>query len=128
MYSDFKANFDQLLEKDGSLSIHYRNIQTLANAVFKVLNDISPPIMNEVSQVKPSAPYSLRHRNELSIKSSKMVTYGTESVSFLTSKILSIVYQENFKSLDSFKKGISKWETICPCRSCKTYLQHVGFI
>lgn len=58
MDSALKANFDELLEKDNAFSIHNKNIQTLAIEILKFLNEISPLIMNEVSQVKPSAPYS----------------------------------------------------------------------
>ena len=28
----------------------------------------------------------------------------------------------------SFTKSLRKWKTICPCRLCKTFLQHVGFL
>ena len=104
VYSDFKANFDQLLEKDCSFSVHHRNIQTLAIRIFKFLNRVSLPIINEVFQVKPSAPYSLRDKNELYSRNPETVTYGTESVSFLAPKIWSTVPQEikTCKSLDSF--------------------------
>ena len=60
--------------------------------------------MNEVFQVKPSAPFSLSDKNELCSKNPKTMTYGIESISCLALKIWSIVPQEikNCKSLDSF--------------------------
>ena len=70
--------FQELL--DGSFSIHHRNIQTLANEIFKFLNRLSPPIMKEVFQGRSSSPYSLRDKNELYSRNPKTVTYGTESI------------------------------------------------
>ena len=112
-----KSKFDELLEKDSYFSIHHRN-------------GLSPQIMNDVFQVKSSASYYLRDKNELYRRNPKTVAYGTESVSFMAPKIWSIVPQElkNSQSLYSFKKGIGKGKPNCPCRLCKTYLQHVGFI
>ena len=102
----------------------------LSIEMFKFLNWLSPQIMNDVFQVKSPATYYPRDKNELYSRNPKAVVYGTESVSFMAPKIWSIVPQElkNSQSLYSFKKGIRKWKPNCPCRLCKTYLQHVGFI
>lgn len=35
-YSDRKSTFQQLLEKDNSVSIHHRNLQVLATEMFKI--------------------------------------------------------------------------------------------
>ena len=36
VYSDKTSDFGELLEKDGSVSIHYQNIRQLATEMFKV--------------------------------------------------------------------------------------------
>ena len=47
-YGDYKPNFNALLEKDSSISIHQRNIQTLATEVFKTKNDLNPNFKKDV--------------------------------------------------------------------------------
>ena len=100
VYSDFKANLDELSEKDQCFSIDHRNIQTLAVEIFKFLKGQSPTIINEVFQIKLSAPYFPRNKNEFYSRNTKTVTYGTESISFLALKILSIVPQEIKKTVN----------------------------
>ena len=46
--TDFKSSFEGLLTKDKSLSIHERNIQTLALEINKFLTGLSPNFLNNV--------------------------------------------------------------------------------
>ena len=128
------SSFNELLDEDSSFSIHQRNVQSLAIEIYKYLHGLSPAILNEVFKVNETIPYDLRMRNELYARNPKTVRYGTETISFLSPKIWSLIPQ-NIKDsgfLPCFKKKkktkFRKWKPNCPCRLCKTYLQHVGFI
>ena len=48
VYNNKQSSFNELLEKDGSVSIHMRNIQIVATEMYKRINNLSPPIMNRV--------------------------------------------------------------------------------
>ena len=48
IYNDKKSSFKDLSEKDGSASIHHRNLRTLAVKLFKVFKGISPVIFVKV--------------------------------------------------------------------------------
>ena len=48
VYSDNTSSFEELLETDNSVSVHHRNIQVLANELYKIVNSLSPEIMKEV--------------------------------------------------------------------------------
>ena len=128
--SDNVSSFDELLKKDQSFSIHHRNIQRLAIELYKFFQDLSPSIMKNVFQFNTNIPYNLRSRSELYSRNPKTVKYGTETISYLAPKIWSLVPNaiKSSKSLDAFKFKIRQWEPDCPCRLCKNYLQHVGFI
>ena len=47
-YNDYESNFGQLLEKDNSVTIHHRNIQTLATEIYKTLNYLNLIFMKEM--------------------------------------------------------------------------------
>ena len=46
------ANFEDLLAKDSSRTIHENNIHTLLIEIYKSLNYISPPIVQEYFDLK----------------------------------------------------------------------------
>ena len=45
IYNSKQLAFEELLEKDDSVSIHIRNLQTLVTEMYKVMNGDSPEIM-----------------------------------------------------------------------------------
>ena len=61
IYNDKISNFEELLNKDNSVSIHHNNIHALAIEMYKVANDMSPDIMNEVFKLRNTLHYNLRH-------------------------------------------------------------------
>ena len=129
-YNDKSSNFQALLDKDNSVTIHHRNIRTLAIETYKFLQGLSPPLFNEIF-VEKELSYSLRGDNPLARRRVNSVRHGTESVSFLAPKIWDILPKEikDSKTLNVFKTKIKKWvPRECPCRLCKTYVPQVGFI
>ena len=56
VYVDNKSNFDELLKKSKSVSIHNRNIQHLAIEIFKSIHSPSPTLMSEIFVEKTEQP------------------------------------------------------------------------
>ena len=129
-YDDESSNFQELLDKDDSVTVHHRNSRTLAIETYKFLQGLSPPLFNEIF-VERELSYSLRGDNPLARRRVNSVRHGTESVSFLAPKIWDILPKEikDSKTLNIFKTKIKKWvPRECPCGLCKTYVPQVGFI
>ena len=128
-YQDHISTFQELLNKDCSVSIHHRNLQALATEMFKIHRDLSPDILREIFVLKISL-YNLRRDNTFERRQVHSVYHGTESLSFLGPKIWDLVPLElkQLESLEVFKLKIKKWIPLeCPCRLCQTYIQQVGF-
>ena len=51
VHSDKTSSFEKLLEKDGSVNIHARNLQTLATEMFNVYKNLSPSIIADLFHI-----------------------------------------------------------------------------
>ena len=72
VHSDKTSSFEKLLEKDGSVTIHTRNLQTLATEMFKVYKNLSPAIIADLFHVRQNN-YNLRHDSYFAIPNVKSV-------------------------------------------------------
>ena len=102
----------------------------MATKIYKVIQGISPPLLNEVL-VSRQCNYDLRGNNFLERRRVKSVRYGTGSISFLAPKTWEILPNEikDSDTLQIFKAKMKKWVPVeYPCRLCKIYLPKVRFI
>ena len=130
VYNDNFSSFDVLLQKSESVTIHHRNIQTLAVEIYKALHNLSTSLMAEIFTVKNTG-YNLRGGNKLISNTIKTVNYGKETISHLAPKIWELIPEEikNSCSLMIFKRKIKTWIPVnCPCRLCQNYIPNLGFL
>ena len=130
VYSGFKPSFENLLEKDGTVSKHVKNPRILATEMFKILKNFSVLFCTFLFQQKVNH-YDMQNPYAFSIPNVKSVFHGQGRTSHLIPVIWQLVPSE-FKDLNTvsaFKAAIKNWEpNNYPCRLCKTYIGNVGFI
>lgn len=51
-YGDDHSTFEEPLGKDNSMTVHLRNLNSLAIEIYKVKRDIAPQIMKDMSQLR----------------------------------------------------------------------------
>ena len=123
-YNDRTSTFEELLNKNKSVSIHHRNLRVLITEPYKVKSNMATEILNEIFQNRTSS-YNLRTNSSFVVRPVHSVYHGTESFSFLGQKIWELVpeHVKQSESLEIFKKKIKQWvPSRCPCRLCRIYL------
>ena len=130
IYSDKTSFFAVLLVKDGSVTIHTRNLQALATEMFNVHKNMSTELMQGLFCVRQTH-YNLRNPHHFAIPSTNSVYHGSESISNLWPRIWNLVLDrlKALNSISSFQNEIERWQPeFCTCRLCKTYINCVGFL
>ena len=76
--------------------MHARNIKALAIELYKVINGLSPEIMDKVFPLKDVSVYCSRF--PFKTRNVKTVSYGTETPSFMGPKIWSLFQMSSKRS------------------------------
>ena len=130
VYNDKQSSFRMLSEKDSFVSSHDKNIQCLANEIYKVSSRLSPPVVSNISSQKNCHPCNLRLNSHVSRPLIRSGFHGTESISYFGSVIRDIL-PDSYKNLSNysiFQNRIQKRKLgNCPCRLCRIYIFWVGF-
>ena len=85
------SSYEELLQKDGSVSIHHRNTQDLAIEMYKVRNQLASMIIANAFTTVPENHYNPRNYNGFRFPFARTVYHWTESISYLGPKVWAIV-------------------------------------
>ena len=75
VYNDNVSTFEKLLEKDNSITIHFRNLRILAKEPYKTNENLAAPIMHEIFE-KRNIQYNLRSQTDFQLVSVRTVNCG----------------------------------------------------
>ena len=68
--------YEELLIRNNEVSIHQKQLRTLATEIYKSLTDVNPDFIKNYSSIK-KIPYSLRNGSVLKIPSTRSTCSGT---------------------------------------------------
>ena len=90
VYNEEVLSFQEMFDKDRSVTIHHRNLQKLAIEMYKIKNQVSPIPMRKLFTVKEHQ-YDLRNKNTWVSDNIRTVKYGSETISNMGPKIWEMV-------------------------------------
>ena len=106
IYCDHSSDFQELLQRDNSVTIHQKNIQALAIMMYKVVNNIAPAIVSELFPYS-NVNYNLRSGSQFHQPSANTVWNGQETISYLGPKIWNMVPGEMKQKSSLYPRQLS---------------------
>ena len=121
VYNSYDKSLEELLQIDGGVTIHQRNLRTLLIEVYKSINKLNPEFMWNIFHIKDIS-YLLRKNTNLILPQTNTKTYGTNAVLFKTCYIWNNFpnHIKTASNLSEFKYKIKAIQNIqCCCKICK---------
>ena len=129
-FKDTSSNFEELLIKAASVTVHQKNLQLLTTEIYKTKHDLNPKFIGEIF-VEKNISCSLRCNDHMSVPIPRTNAYGIETIRYTGHKLwqsLPLEIKES-NTLTEFKRKIKQhYFSDCNCRLCKTYVNNLGFL
>ena len=127
VYEDHTSSFEDLLKRNGSVTVHHRNIQLVAIEMFKVKHGLNVDLISCLFKLRED----LRDDKTFIIPTVKSEYMGKLSLRYFGAVVWEKMLPEKYKvilGLEKFKREIKGWvPDNCNCRLCKSYISGLGF-
>ena len=90
VYDDTSGTFQELLQRNRSVSIPHKNIQNLTTEAFKVVGNICPPIMKKFFRFRENR-YRIRKFQKMRQQTIRTIPYGLETAFYRPPQLCSLV-------------------------------------
>ena len=111
-------------------TIHIRNLKLLLTEIYKFLNGLFPPIMNEVFQIN-YCTYDLRNLRMLPSKHKSTIKFGIKTIAYNGPQISQNIPLEikSLESLSLFKSNRKQIQCLaCRCKICRSFIANLEYI
>ena len=110
LYNDYIFTYDELLEKAGANTLLINRLRLMALTVFKSLNSLNPPCLNDIFS-KKSVPYWMRDSCIIEQPKRRTTTFGLRSFSYVGTKVWNELptYLTETTDLNDFKSLLDTW-------------------
>ena len=129
-YRDYESDFETLLKRDSSVTVHQRNLPLLMVEIYKTKENLNPEFMKDIF-ITNDMPYSLRSGNSLLQPSARTTNFGIETTPSIGHKLWQMLPNDikTANSLAVFKNRIKTWKgEKCNCRLCQIFVANLGFL
>ena len=117
---DFTSPLQTLLRNTKTEPLHVRRIKQMASEVYKIVNDIAPPYIKDLINIKHTN-YNFRREKQASIPTVNSTRFGIRSFRYGAAHVWNSL-PNNIRLAESypqFRRLLHAWEgSICGCPSC----------
>ena len=129
VYKDYISSFENLLKRYKSVTIHHRNIQSMAIELFKVKQNLSNSMLSNIFPTQ-SISYNLRSQTDFIRSNTSTSQYGLNSMRCFC--IEGVVDDsdgnQKFSSYCKFQRKNQKVGASCYCKLCLSYIHNLGYV
>ena len=122
---DCTSNFQELLNKSNSVSVHQRNLQLLLTEIYKTVHNLNPPFMTQVFEEKDhTIKLSGKQQPCLSRSKDNVVWHRHHQVYWKKIMAGTANRIKRSQSLEIFKQKVTLIRNFdCSCRMCQNFFQ-----
>ena len=106
MYEDFDSSYEELLDKAKILTLHVRRLRTRALETFKILSNMSSPVLSNLVRLRENDVYNFRYNNILQVHRVRKKSFSYAATVLWNS------FPDEFRKVSNFnqiKALISNW-------------------